>query len=650
MRKWGFLFVLAVFLILPAVSANIEETFFEIQNYLDDYDAGELTAPQLIVMIDYSRNKMYENSKNQEISETEIKKVFDKVDLDKNKNYNDAEYEKIFYGKDFNVVFKARSFVRHDRDYYEARGDSEKFYFIDYNLVSVVSSDSTLEEDLEEFIEEINETVGDETLDYEELQDKFSEIRTLFQKDVNCEEIAESLEFEYEEKDYPSKEKKYYKVIATEIKENCWTDTHCEQKCERKGECNAQPDYCFEKEICEDVCEETFNEVSNETEKICVNECKTEQECEKSEENCWEYDECHDECEDEEKCEEFVDGELRMDIDCSEDWSNLYLGGWNKFERYGPINEGMGWNCESEIQSLVNMRKVIQKDFNEEFIQWYFNEFVGEDYSKIINGGGGLQEVVWKLIRIEEEVSNQLHCSETGEWPGGFEKIDLDYSEGEVHFEVWEKFIPMEGMDVDYYTTMYKYYWAPDKEMAKKIIIYMINNEFGPSAKDLARIKADDGQMALIENFANKYGGSLDIKLNLKEKEGDFEILRYVKINPEDIIGIGEEEIKTDISIEIDFDVLYNFIISMSKRFEGEKINGPYWVQIHEDDGPGNFFGVIGSVSKAWREGITIKPKYALIKLFFNAKDITDFMNSGEAPVSESKNLNKISGEVILEK
>ena len=107
---------------------------------------------------------------------------------------------------------------------------------------------------------------------------------------------------------------------------------------------------------------------------------------------------------------------------------------------------------------------------------------------------------------------------------------------------------------------------------------------------------------------------------------------------------------KTDISIEIDYDTLYNFITYMSYTMEGDRIEGPRWVYIEDHEGPGKFFSVIGAVSKMWREGITIKPRYALLKMFFNAGDIIGLMKeSGTANYQEDTST-KISGQAILTK
>lgn len=653
--KRVFILLIVLSLVFPFVSANLESSFSEIESYIDDYNNGEITAPQLIVYIEYVQNKMYKDG-SRGFGESEIKTMFTKVEQDKFQGgwgYYGAEYEKEYEAQDFNIVFYANSFVRQDREYYEERGDSERFYYIYYNLVSNAGVQFSIESEIKNFVSEIELTLDDKEFDYEKLKKDFSKIRSSLQRTDECSEIFEGLGFSEYEKDYESSKKEYYLQIATENEKNCWTKTHCEPREETKKDCYEGPSECYEKETCEEVCEEEviYNE-DNTTgvKEICHDECISEIVCEEGEEVCQEYTEYYDECSEEEMCDEFLSGELSLGGNCATDYSDIYLNAWGPFEKYNEINDFGDWNCENEIKSLVLMRKALEKDFNMEFIEWYFEDFLS-DFDKIINGEGAIEEVIRKFVRVEEEIANYMHCSESGEWPEGFEKIDISYSNDNVNLEIWEKMIPVEGSR-DYYTTLYKYSWAPDKELAKNLIEYMLMNEsFGPRAKDIARIKSDEGQMELINRISSRYGGSFDVAITLKQQNSDFEIKKYLEINPEVAIRISDTiENKADISIDVDYDVLYNFIRQMTSKFEGDRIEGPYWVQVNEENrGPGNLFSAIGLISKAWREGVTVKPRYALIKLFFSAKDVMGFLSESSQP-SNIDDGTTITGGVVLER
>ena len=95
---------------------------------------------------------------------------------------------------------------------------------------------------------------------------------------------------------------------------------------------------------------------------------------------------------------------------------------------------------------------------------------------------------------------------------------------------------------------------------------------------------------------------------------------------------------------------MYDFFSYISYEIGGGEIKGPYWVHTSSVGGPGKFFGVVGAVRKAWREGVTVKPRYALLKLLFSSKDIIGLMGSGNVETSyyEGETV-KISGKVIEE-
>jgi len=656
-NKGVLIFLLVTIITLSFVSASLETSFSEVEDYIGQYDSGNITAPQLIVYIDYSQNKMYESlGGERQIKELEVKKFFDKVDNSKNKgNFMGFEYQKVFTTKDFQIIFYAYPFVSHDRSYYESKEELENSYYIDYNLYSSKSSGNSFSLNFNNFVLDLKNSLNKEDFDYEGLKNNFSELRNSFQKSSSCEDTLKDLGFVEYKKDYPSEQKNFYYNISEVKDKNCWQDNVCEPKCEIKKDCFNPGNKCEQKEVCDQSCKDVFNESSNETNQVCSEECKLKEVCENSTEQCNEYEDCHDECSSKERCDEFTSGEIKLEATCDKDFSNLNLNSWGNFEKYQGFNEG-GWNCQSEIDSLVEMRKALQKDFNLGFAKWYFEDFLNGDYDKIINGAGGFREALWRLIRIEEEVSNNLQCSETGEWPEGFEKIEFSYQNNNTNVEVWEKSIPVSfDQNKKYYTTLFKYSWIPDKETAKNLIKYLVlNNSFGPSEKGISRIQSDEGQMELINSLSERYGGSFDVQLTLKNKEGDFEVKKYLKINPDVVFKLSDSiEESPDISVDIDYDVLYNFVTYMTNKFDGEKIEGPYWVQIDENSGPGNFFSALGAISKAWKEGVTIKPRYALIKLLFNVKDISQLVfnspgSSGDTGSNSQDNQVKISGEAVL--
>ena len=127
MKKEVIVIALAFLLILPVVSASLSSNMEEVEKYVGEYKAGSLTAPQLVVNIEYVKNKMYEEldkERRNAFTEAEIVAVFDtlegtstlvstsktEIGGDGRKDGRFTQYEKRFETNDFHVVFRADSF------------------------------------------------------------------------------------------------------------------------------------------------------------------------------------------------------------------------------------------------------------------------------------------------------------------------------------------------------------------------------------------------------------------------------------------------------------------------------------------------------------------------------------------------------------
>jgi len=691
MKRGMIIITFAFLLILPVVSASLSSNIEEVEKYISEYKTGELNAPQLVVNIDYVKNKMYEELDKEgkkAFTEAEIEAVFDKTELgpggeiefrggDKisfrggsRRDWRFTQYLKTFKTDDFHVVFRADSFFRHDREYYEKREiTAENYYSISYELVAVNVAGADLSNEIRDFISELkgliasdggtDEEYEDARKSWNQIQQKVREIRD----QDNCVELMGSIGMEEKEKDYPSRERNFYYLVEEKIKKSCRNESKCEPVCEPIEVCDdyCEPE-CWDEEVCGEVCEDVFNNETNSnetnsTESICEDVCEIVEVCSVcGDEPCRMKPNCQLKCEDVEHCEEFPSEEIGFNANCREkEGSNLYLNiRGEEFEYYRGLNEGGEWNCNNEIDSLVKMRKVLQEQVNQEFAEWYFEEYLIEDYDRMINGINGFKSVLELLTRNEEQISQNLHCSETGQWPDGFEKIDITYINNNTHVEVWEKNIPVEQDQTTYYTTLYKYSWVPSRDLLKELINYKLSetDTFGPSARDVANIKSDAGQMELVNSLSERYGGSFDVRLEIKDEQ-DQVVLKYFQVNPDVIVKIVDSiEEEPDIFVEIEYDALYDFISYISYESGGDEIKGPRWVYMGGvSGGPGKFFGFIGAVRKAWREGVTIKPRYALLKILFNSKNIIGLMGTSNI---ESSNYGgetvKISGATVEQK
>ena len=686
----GILFAVSAFvlLVMPFANASIKDSMSEIESYASQYNSGSIDAARLIIYIEYSLEKMYaelDKGNVKAFTEAEIKTAFDEkkaTGIEKMKMMEQRGemggkfYEKIFAAKDFNIVFTANPFYMHTREYYETREEEAEAYFtIGYDIKPSESavSDEELANDIKEFMIKLKSAATSNASDeLDSLNKEFIAIKLKVQNANDCEKLMQNA-FGVNGEDRGD-DKFFTMKIMQENETRCYPDKECKPVCKQEQQCYNK---CGDKEVCSDTCnpvctpQQVCNDIctgenstncttqcyNNETcTNTCTKSCHTEQQCA---DVCEPKEICKDECNDIQRCESMTSGELKIEGICKKDYYNdIYINAYGptlqRFESLSKYKQET--DCESRIEDLVKIRKAFQKSINDEFATWYFKEFIGNDTEKMVHGTSGIRKVLDILIVNDQEVSNNVLCAGMQKWPDGFEGIDVNYSDDNAHLEIWEKKIPVHGTELKYWTTLYKYSYMPNKELLKRLINYKMSEQgtFGPSAKDVARIRADEGKMELVNRLADKYGGSFDVKLYLYD--GDEAVIKkYLRVNKEDVIKISDSiEGKEDISINVDYNSLYWLIHYFNRNLGGNEIKGPYWVGVRIDEGPGKFFSVVGALSKFWREGVKIQPRYAILKMFFNVKDISSLIqesqSSSSSEQSKETQVIKATGDVILEK
>ncbi|MCK5410064.1 MAG: hypothetical protein KAJ30_07350, partial [Candidatus Heimdallarchaeota archaeon] len=124
----------------------------------------------------------------------------------------------------------------------------------------------------------------------------------------------------------------------------------------------------------------------------------------------------------------------------------------------------------------------------------------------------------------------------------------------------------------------------------------MINHEFpGPPEKKMEReredglteeerefIRQDKDFMRAIEKIVSKYDGNLDLTVEFKDYETNEVVFNlYVQINEEDIFTfepmLPSEVPEKDVTIELDFEKIYELILSTEKDMRGEELESPPW-------------------------------------------------------------------------
>lgn len=609
-------------LIIPLLMINItlaslNDYLNTVQNYVNDYESKELNIAELIIYLEDAKINMYETMGE------EGKRTFSEDEI--MREFGTLENPKIEYiTNNFKLVIDADYFLTEE---YYASETEEIPYVISYYFEPLEGvSGADLETAVNTLINKIKTTnitnISNE--EFEELRNELAEISFAVSNIQDCQTTLNSImTFQDENRDG----KTYSTKIKEKQSERCHPEQNCTQVCEEVQDCW---DECHMEEVCQE------------------GDCQMERACE---EVCNTYEECHPECEQIQVCEEYTSDELFLKGFCdNEGGGSIWIeANGMEFEEYNQLNN---YNfdeiyCQKRIDGLIKIRKKLQESVNNDFVKWCFEEYLSENVEKMMHGDTGFRRVMNLITWIEEEIAQRNYCWETESWPEGFEKIEVDYESETVKVKIWEKMVPVEWMGERggrAWTTLYNYSWFPSREELKQIITYGLNkNSLGPSSDELAGIKTDPNQLEVIERLSAGYGGSLDIKFELIE-EGEAIITKYLTINTEDILMFKNDlnnNAVEDISISINYYSLYDFINYMRMLGE-EKINGPNWVDVQgEEFDFGQVLGVIGAISKFWREGVNIMPRYALFNLMFTVFDMVDFaqqittMQTAQGGVSE---------------
>lgn len=390
----------------------------------------------------------------------------------------------------------------------------------------------------------------------------------------------------------------------------------------------------------------------------------------------------------------------------------IWFGGWgDPFEEIQPLKneyysrEG-DW-CKEDLENLVRQRKEFEQGFNDEFVKWFFEKYLAnsaEDWEQSVSG---IFEIYWGDVDISRQMAERMNCLGQSLNEDEVNLINVKYETEYGRLEFWEEIktveLGMDGMEkveegeenaknqksgekVKIISPYMKIWIFPPKEF----IVYemqgsMKNHEFpgsseekverkneeGLTAEEKERIKQDDNFMKKIRKISEKYGGDVDLVVQLKDPEtGEIVFNIYVQVNENDVLNIEpmlpEEVPAEDIKVEIDFNEIYEMIYEQEKEMQGERIESPPWDEKSQPvlkvkeivNGIKMFFKIRSIVNSA---EITPEESRGDVKSLFNSF-ITMMMKKGmgredgmqedsteglgeEKKVWESKE--KITGEII---
>jgi hypothetical protein len=388
----------------------------------------------------------------------------------------------------------------------------------------------------------------------------------------------------WEEKDDEERERH-----EQEHKENC------ERECTRP---------CIERCI-RDSCGERIDCNIDEESKICEGQCLPEEDCiEKcmsGEPDWWkEFQEEHKE----EKGVFIAGGSCRISQGREEGF--IWFGGWGEpFERVEPLKHkyysgGEADWCKWDLRNLRKERKEIENGFNQEFAIWFFEKYLvnsAEDWEQHMSG---IFELYWRVVDNSREMVHRMECLGMEELPEhnliSF-SYDTEYGSVEYWEEIKEIHMPQIDKKIEIISPYMKVWIFPPKNFIKyEMKQSMINHEFpGPPEEKMEReneegftekekeiIRREKKFMEEIKEISEKYGGNLDMAIQIKDYETNEVVFNlYAQVNEEDILKIEpmlpEEIPAEDVKIELDFGLIYDLIYETEKEMRGEMVESPPW-------------------------------------------------------------------------
>jgi len=341
----------------------------------------------------------------------------------------------------------------------------------------------------------------------------------------------------------------------------------------------------------------------------------------------------------------------------------IYFDGWGKpFEDLRYLKQeyySSGSNdwCKSELEDYLKQRKEFEKSMNNEFLAWFFENYMtntAEDWEEQVSG---IYNLYWKDVEFSKQIARTSQCSKT-DVSSQFNLVNIKYESDYGKIEFWEEMrtvktsefgekIQGEDKEITVLTPFMKIWIFPPKEfiiseMKKAMKEHKFpgkaedktqrENGEGPTEQEKEQIKQNKGLMSIIEKMSEKYKGAVDMVVQLKDYTTNEVIFNlYVSVNENDIIKMKpmspEEVPQEDIKIEIDFEKIYDMIHATQKDVEGERIESPPWAKATS----------IGTKLNEVKDGIGI---------YFKVKDILD--SATITPAGSEKDVRKLLNKFFL--
>ncbi len=581
--------IILVLVLIPSVSASVSitDTLHDFEETATKYDDGEISVAQMIVLLEHHHDEKQRKMNEDDFpgwSKTELESALEEYGSSHGNGYAMKTHDmQIFMGiySDDDERYDWGYNVgarRYPESYYENQLMDDIMSFKESLREAYLSSNPDFKELGVEFIDVLNPIYGLSGQRYDECVELM---------DSEMDEITDNLP-SYVQKggNYritPPKDGRKFKTTIyedskSECMERCWFDDDCEKICENYPNTISLSAFCSEEGSYLSVTREGF----------------------------------------------------RKDF-------------FNFVQKVSSARQSTPYTKECEPYSYegnLYFREKLQESLNKEFFDWYVDDFLGNDMEKYLNPTSGFERLMGFFHQTSEQVSNSLDCKGQNEWPDEFEKINIEYNNGNTKFHVWEELRSADHKNVDMWSTLYKYKVIGDKNMMRKIIEYQLSDKstITPPTNERENIKQDEKAMTVLDKLTSGFGDSLDFKITLKDGE-EHVFTRYVKINDEVIFNVSDsqtnaKESELDLTATLTLDDLYDFVNSMTS-IDSEKVYGPSWV---EPKGPMMIKERIGLIFKIWNS-VDVDPWATKLRLSTKIGKILDYMKSMDVRSEEEEKM-----------
>ena len=276
---------------------------------------------------------------------------------------------------------------------------------------------------------------------------------------------------------------------------------------------------------------------------------------------------------------------------------NVHFDAWgDPFEELnmmrGEVEQTLGseW-CEWELENLKKERMEIQNTLNENFLRWFFEDYVTQSPSDFEIHIGGVWDVYWEgLVENSRRTAEMIACLGQDKFPSEYQPIKVEYDTNYGSVTMWEerKTTDMFGRRTEIFSPYMEIWVFPSKEFVKNMMKTSMENgvmigsqeqpkEITPAMRE--EMKNDKELMDVVNSLSDKYGG--EAKTLITIKDGDELVFQaLLTVNPDIVLDFKSSPTiteKADITVTMDFNFIYDMIVFEEKQIRGKEREAPPW-------------------------------------------------------------------------